>query len=139
MCRLQRFCSHYEDLSKLSAILFGLLKPTLIIYIACLEKSFQNFGILIREAEEETFLFINIILHQVLCFNLNKTPSRLQIKNKKPVCTCFCSKQCEHQKAPYILAPMEFRCFARETAKGLEAVVISVVKYGRSISAKLLI
>lgn len=57
---------------------------------------------------------------------------------RKGKCTCFCSRQCEHQKAPYILAPMEFRCFARERAKGLEVVVISVVMYGRSISAKLL-
>ena len=30
----------------------------------------------------------------------------------------FCSKQCEHQKAPYILAPAAFRRFASSTARG---------------------
>ena len=58
--------------------------------------------------------------------------------NEEEWSTCFCSRQCEHQKAPYILAPINCRCLAREIANGLEGVVISVVKYSRSISARLL-
>lgn len=34
---------------------------------------------------------------------------------------------------------MECKCLARDSAKGLDGVVISVAKYGRSFSARLLI
>lgn len=51
--------------------------------------------------------------------------------------TSFCSTQCEHQKAPYILAPMDCRCLASEMARGLDGFVSSVSKYGRSSSAAL--
>lgn len=51
--------------------------------------------------------------------------------------TSFCSKQWEHQNAPYILAPMEFRCFAKAIAYGLDDEVISVLKYGSSMSPEL--
>ena len=36
---------------------------------------------------------------------------------------CFWSKQCEHQKAPYILAPAALRRFARSTARGGDEVL----------------
>lgn len=70
-----------------------------------------------------------------LSFGMNKKQSILGATNR---CTSFCSKQCEHQKAPYIFAPIECKCLAREIAKGLDFVVTSVLTNGRSISAKLL-
>lgn len=63
--------------------------------------------------------------------------SFIEKKNLRELVTSFCSKQWEHQKAPYILAPIEWRCFAREIANELDGEVISVVKYGKSISTLL--
>ena len=41
-------------------------------------------------------------------------------------------------KSPiHLIAPIDCRCLARERAKGLDFVVISVVKYGRSTIARL--
>jgi len=48
--------------------------------------------------------------------------------------TCFCSTQWEHQKAPYILAPMEWRCSARDIAHGVDWFVISV-SYGSRVTS----
>lgn len=60
---------------------------------------------------------------------------------RKHICkrkrTCFCSWQWEHQKAPYIFAPIECRCFARDIAKGVDSDVISAVKYSISARAEL--
>lgn len=61
----------------------------------------------------------------------------LRKHNCKKKETSFCSWQWEHQKAPYIFAPIERRCFAREIAKGVDGDVISVVKYSSSVIAEL--
>lgn len=68
-------------------------------------------------------------------------PPHMKIQSEATVkrgSTSFCSKQCEHQKAPYSFAPIECRCLAREIAKGLDFVLTSVVKYGISVSLNLL-
>jgi hypothetical protein len=51
------------------------------------------------------------------------------------VLTCFCSKQCEHQNAPYIFAPIDLRCLARAVPAEEDTVVISGSRGFRSMSS----
>lgn len=79
--------------------------------------------------------------HHVLCGTpmlLRQAPNRLLTRRQPSgkhstygkLCiaslpnVCFCSKQCEHQNAPYILAPPSFRRAARSSACLLDLVVM---------------
>lgn len=82
--------------------------------------------------------FIHRFIPNKITLSTEEAISVKQDKSEIRILTCFCSKQCEHQNAPYILAPMALSCFARLISFALETVATSGSMGGKSISPGLM-